>query len=368
MKLKVKEIIEWLDTGKLRTEQTTQRRFIYQTMEVNLFDGTITRAGNVLKSILQHHIQLPALYFWERDGKYNIHDGKQRILSIYYFIKPTPDISVVTNLHGKEVAFSGLTAEQKQYLLDYEFDIVVVSGDQEKEETTFYLINTNAVPLTPYEALRGMFYGTFLYEFESYLEAKAKMTDKIKQIGRGEQAILFLYNCFKLLGEKENDKRIRKFLESIRNNSFNSKLYKLDETVGLFSELLKILTIPDSKALEVAALIIRKGYDKDRICDYFRQIIRRSNDVKRWNIDTFTTAINNLINNNIECDGKRFFTDNDKDLLYARSQRCAGLYCNENNYKKLEVDHITKWSKGGKTILDNARLLCKSCNSSGKYN
>jgi hypothetical protein len=142
----------------------------------------------------------------------------------------------------------------------------------------------------------------------------------------------------------------------------------MDETIEIFSEVSKILNIQDEKALSISAFIVKKGFDKDIICDYFRRIMRQRNDIKRWTMDQYSIAINNLINHNIECDGKRFFTNDDKDSLYARSQRCAGLNCSETNYTQLEVDHITKWSEGGKTILDNARLLCKSCNASGRYN
>jgi 5-methylcytosine-specific restriction endonuclease McrA len=28
----------------------------------------------------------------------------------------------------------------------------------------------------------------------------------------------------------------------------------------------------------------------------------------------------------------------------------------------MEADHITPWSKGGKTVSDNCQMLCLSCN------
>jgi 5-methylcytosine-specific restriction endonuclease McrA len=36
----------------------------------------------------------------------------------------------------------------------------------------------------------------------------------------------------------------------------------------------------------------------------------------------------------------------------------------EFTYVDLEMDHIKPWSKGGKTELENAQLLCKHCNTS----
>ena len=365
MQKTVKEIIEMIDNGSLHYDQSTQRNFIYFTINQNTDDGDLTKAGNVIRSILQFDIQLPALYFWDNgNGEYNIHDGKQRILSIYYFYKPTNKINVVTRINGREVTFRGLSQEQKDKLLNYTFDIVVKKGTPEQEETSFYMINTNSVPLTDYESLRGMFHGTWIYEFEQFLDSKSRVVDNIKKIGRGEQAIQFLYNCFGLLNDKGALNKIRLYLRSVRNSSFKPDEYKLNEIIDTYSEFIKITSVTSEKSLLVASFIINKGWDKDIILDYYRRIMRKPNDVTRWKFETHKTAISKLIQEDIECDGKRLFSEDDKSTLYKRSQKCAEANCNISNYKELEVDHIEPWSKGGATILDNARLLCKFHNTS----
>lgn len=365
MKKTVEEIIEMIDNGTLHYDQTTQRKFIYYTINKQTDDGSITKAGNVIRSILQFDIQLPALYFWDiGNGEYNIHDGKQRILSLYYFMKPTKAINVVTRINGRETTFNGLSEDQKEKLRKYTFDIVVKSGDKEKEEQSFYMINTNSEPLTDYESLRGMLYGTWIYEFEQFIESKSKVVDNIHSVNRGEQAIQFLYNCFGLLGDRLAVEKVRSYLRNVRDNSFNPDDYKLNEIVDVFSEFVKITSVESEKAILVASFIVNRGWDKDAILDYYRKIMRSANDVKKWKFETHRTAISKLIQDDIECDGKRLFTDDDKSSLYKRSQKCAEANCKVTNYKELEVDHITPWSKGGRTILDNARLLCKSHNAS----
>lgn len=365
MQKTVREIIEMIESGKLHYGQSTQRNFIYYTLTKKTEDGELTKAGNVIRSILQFDIQLPALFFWEdENGEYNVHDGKQRILSLYYFIKPTKDINIITRLNGRESGYNGLTIEQKEKLQDYRFDIVVKKGEPEQEENSFYLINTNSVPLTDYESLRGMFYGTWIYEFEQYIESKSKVVDKITKIGRGEQAIMFLNNCFGLLGDKTAMVKINGYLRGIRKNSFNQQEYNLEKIIEVYAEFSKITSVSDEKSILVASFIINKGWDKDTIMDYYRKIVRSANDVKSWKIETHETAIKKLIQDNIECDGKRIFSDDDKSTLYKRSQKCAEADCKITNYKQLETDHKEAWSKGGKTIVDNGRLLCKSHNAS----
>ena len=365
MQKTVNEIIEMIDEGKLHYDQSTQRKFIYFTINKKTEDGEITKAGNIIRSILQLDIQLPALFFWEKEeGKYNIHDGKQRVLSIYYFIKPTKEINVVTRINGKETTYNGLTDEQREKLLKYKFDITIKKGDEKHEENSFYEINTNSEPLTDYESLRGMFHGKWIYEFENYLETKSKVVDKIKKIGRGEQAIYFLFNCFKLLGDKNEQLKIREFLRGVRNNNFISEEYKMDDIIDIYSEILRIEQIHDIKSIQVASYIVEKNWDREKIINYYRKISKKANDIKSWKVETHKIAINKLIQDDIECDGKRYFTDEDKSSLYKRSQRCAEANCKIDNYKELEVDHKEAWSHGGKTILGNGQLLCKSHNAS----
>ena len=365
MKKTVKEIIEMIDSGKLHYDQSTQRNFIYMSMpQVKTDDGDITRAGNVIRSILQFDIQLPALYFWDLgNGGYNIHDGKQRILSLYYFIKPVPTLNVITRINGRERSFSGLSDSDKQKLLDYTLDIVVKKGTQEQEEQSFYVINTNSVPLTDYESLRGMFHGSWIYGFEQYLELKSGVIDRVKKIGRGEQAILFLYNCFELLGDRIALTRIKINLRGVRNNGFDPAEYKMDETVELYSDISKVTGISDERAIQVAGYIIRSGWDKQAILEYYRSIVKLPNDIKKWAFETHVVAISKLIQDGIVCDGKRFFSDDDKSAKYKTNQLCSHPTCGESNYNNLEKDHIVAWSRGGKTNIDNLQLLCKPHNA-----
>lgn len=45
-------------------------------------------------------------------------------------------------------------------------------------------------------------------------------------------------------------------------------------------------------------------------------------------------------------------------ILKKNRYRCK--HCGSRN--ELEVDHVIPWSKGGKTTIGNARVLCKACN------
>jgi 5-methylcytosine-specific restriction endonuclease McrA len=72
-------------------------------------------------------------------------------------------------------------------------------------------------------------------------------------------------------------------------------------------------------------------------------------------------------------DGRRIFDQNIKGVLWTRLlqkykvPKCPNPDQNEDckkilTYYDAQIDHINPWSKGGRTILKNAQLICSSCN------
>lgn len=379
MQKTVREIIDMINTGKLQYNQSTQRKFVYADMDAQLDCGKTTKSGSLIHSILEYNIQLPAVYFWHNTdtGHLNIHDGKQRLLSLYYFINPTPSINFTTIRNGKAMNFNALSSADQEKLLNYTFDIVERTGTSEEEEKSFYLINTNSVNLTSYECLSGMLHGTFLTQFENFVEHAAKTMDQVKPIGRGEQAYKLLLTMFDLCDSKKatgNDKSMLLLCDRIRplrDNWFDPKSFSFDEILQVFNEFSRVTKVKEDRALAVAAYIVRKNYEADDIINLYRKSMKGINDIGSWDIDTHKTFIDYFVENGYSAslDPKRNFDKEIKDQLYARSNCCAhiddnGNHCTETNYSKLEVDHITPWSKGGRTILANAQLLCKHHNTS----
>ena len=59
----------------------------------------------------------------------------------------------------------------------------------------------------------------------------------------------------------------------------------------------------------------------------------------------------------------RAFSDGMKQKVYEKqSGTCAKCGISDLAIGQMEADHITPWSKGGKTSEDNCQMLCKKCN------
>lgn len=93
----------------------------------------------------------------------------------------------------------------------------------------------------------------------------------------------------------------------------------------------------------------------------------KSNDAKFTDKAIEIENIIQAIVQGISVDDKRLFTIDDKRELLAQKESQGKKYqceiCKKWFYEdELQVDHIEAWSKGGRTVLSNAQLLCGPCN------
>ena len=58
----------------------------------------------------------------------------------------------------------------------------------------------------------------------------------------------------------------------------------------------------------------------------------------------------------------RTFTESQKRVAYEKQAGVCPRCGNHFDIREMEADHITPWSKGGKTNPENCQLLCLECN------
>ena len=93
----------------------------------------------------------------------------------------------------------------------------------------------------------------------------------------------------------------------------------------------------------------------------------KSDDVKFTNKSKEIEDIIQAVVSGISVDDKRLFTIDDKRMYLSQQPTLEGKYqcasCKKWFYsEELQMDHIEAWSKGGRTVLSNAQLLCGPCN------
>lgn len=58
----------------------------------------------------------------------------------------------------------------------------------------------------------------------------------------------------------------------------------------------------------------------------------------------------------------RAFTEKQKRKMYEEQNGVCPMCDKHFEIDEMEADHITPWSEGGKTELDNGQMLCITCN------
>ena len=253
----------------------------------------------VIDSIL-NDVPLPAFYLWDNNGKLEVLDGKQRIEAIKKFKE--------NDLEYNNKIWKLTDTNIQEKFNETELAVIICCGEEELKRKIFNRINTLGVPLSPYEVLNGLYHGEYLRGLTLYVSNDKDALKVLGQNSRGKnQMRVIKYIC--ILKEIKN---LNDYVKEIKDKSFAD----------------------DSKFT-----------DKNKeIEDIIQAIV-----------------------NGISVDEKRLFTIDDKRELLAKSLCENGKYqctiCKKWFYPdELQMDHKEAWSKGGRTVLSNAALLCGPCN------
>jgi hypothetical protein len=352
-KIEIRTIKDLLDSDKYYTNINIQRKYIYNHAQ----------AKYLLDSI-QKQIPIPAIYLWDNsNGTYDVLDGKQRVTVMRLFKNPDYLDGSVHNFfidHMDEDAFE-----------KYQIPVLVCNGTEQEKIETFRRINTTAIALKEFEIYNALYQGVFVEEFGDWGIHVSPQEEKIFGSGkRGE-------NCIKAVSLFTNEKE--NYFSHNHDTSFVNGLKPIIDR--LVTDTFEIFGKDETKDLYILAKIILENSNDQSKIDTWKlntqEIIEIFNEFKANGEISNAPSKESFYKELLGCykitglDSKRFFTKDDKKILYeklkngkTRGKKICPLCSKEHAFDQFEVDHQTAWSKGGKTALNNAALLCKKCNGS----
>lgn len=350
--MKIKELYDKVNDGTIISDIELQREIIYDTEKQRL----------VIDSIV-NGIPLPAFYFWKNsDGILEVLDGKQRI-------------EAIKNFYQNDLEYNGKLFKQTDKSLqdkigDTEIKEIITEGTEQLKREIFRRINTLGVPLSEYEVLNGLYHGEYLRGLTTYSEQDKKAKKVLGKAERGNAKIRLL----RLLGEVKGfsgKDGINDYVKQHKDDTFATDQKEIKKYIDFIADVFdfyNILPIQFKLALKYYKDAVIWKTKKNEINFAVKQFLK-SDDAKILN-NRKPKEIEDIIQaivNNISVDPKRLFTKDDKEQLASKKNPINNKYQCEicKNYfylDELEVDHITAWSKGGRTVLSNAQLLCKPCN------
>lgn len=345
--MKIGELYEKIRNGVIVSDIELQREIVYNREKQTL----------VVDSIM-NDVPLPAFYLWENeDGKLEVLDGKQRIEAIQKFIE--------NDLEYHDALWKNTDPILQKKLLDTELSVIVCSGSNELKREIFNRINTLGVPLSPYEVLNGLYHGEYLRGLTSYVSQDRAASKVLGTNSRGKNQMRVLKFICQLKGEKD----IRDYVEAQQNTAFAADQRAIMKYIRFIKDI-----FDDYGQLDIYfSLAVKYLQDiaiwKEHKMEINLRIKRylKSNDCKVTDKRKEIEDIIQAIVNGISVDDKRLFTIDDKRELLSRRECRDGKYacmaCRKWFYPaELQMDHIEAWSKGGRTVLSNAELLCEPCN------
>lgn len=350
-------------SGKLTIQPEYQRNYIYA-------DGKKDVA--VIDSILKGY-PLGLIYFTKvAEDKYEVLDGQQRITSFGRFVTNKLEIK---GADGKERRFIGLPEDQKEKILKTTLTIYICEGTETEIKEWFKTINIAGIPLNEQELSNAIHSGPFV--------TKAK-----EEFSNSQNANVQKWSAY-IKGSADRQDFLRTALEWVSKGHIDSYMsaHRYDDNIielkAYFNSVLdwvgsvfqdvesNMNSLPWGQFYEtyhgnaydqqVVSEKLRELYadtdvnDKKGICEY---ILGGCTDTKLLNIRIFDEKTKKAVYAKQTTDAT--------DLGVSNCPLCAlGHDANRTRIWKLtemDADHVTAWSHGGATDIDNCQMLCKTHN------
>lgn len=349
--IEIRTVKDLLDASKYLTNINMQRKYIYAQKD----------AEYLLDSI-QKKIPIPAVYLWDNnDGTYNVLDGKQRITVLRLKNNPHYLPGAIYNFFIdfiSEVDFE-----------NYEIPVIICNGTEQEKIETFRRINTTAIPLKEFEIYNALYQGVFVEEFGDWGINVSLNESKI--FGKGVRGD----NCIKALKLFTNE--IEDYFNHNRDVSFVCGLKRnIDKLVA---DTFAIFQTYENDLYILAKIVLENTNDESKIKSWklnSAKIAELFNEYGANGEISNAPSKESFYKELLDCynitglDSKRFFSKDDKKVLYesldsgkVKGKRLCPSCGAEFSFDEFEIDHIEPWSKGGRTAIKNAALLCKKCNA-----
>ena len=349
--------------GKLTIQPEYQRNYIYA-------DGKKDVA--VIQSIL-HGYPLGLIYFNKiSDDKYEVLDGQQRITSIGRYV--TGKFAIQDD-NGMEQHFSGLPQDKQSEILNTELLVYACQGTESEIKEWFKTINIAGVPLNDQELLNAVYSGSFVTmakaEFSNSQNANVQMWSAYINGSVNRQD--YLATALKWVSHDH----VSDYMSQHRyDNNINELRTYFTSVIDWASSVFTDVT-NEMRGLEWGRLYEQyhqNAYNPVDVSTKLHQLYADPSVTNRKGICEYILggcADTKLLN-------IRIFSDVDKQAAYEQQTQAAQQQgvsncplCaigNDNNHTRIwklsemDADHVTAWSRGGSTSLDNCQMLCKTHN------
>lgn len=350
--------------GKLVIQPEFQRHYIY---------GDGKRDVAVINSLLKNY-PLGLIYFNVNGDTLEVLDGQQRITSVGRFVTGKFAIQV----DGNEQTFGSLPKDAKDLILASDLLVYECEGTESEIKEWFRTINISGAPLTPQELLNAIYSGPFVTaakaEFSNSNNANLhKWSTYVKGDPKRQEVLEVALEWV----AASQDETIDSYLATHRTETKISELKRYFTSVIDWVD--SVFSVPHK---EMRGLEWGRLYEEYHNTAYKPATLAK--DVETLFGDEAVTNVRGVFEyllsgkKKTELLAVRLFDDKTKKTSYNKQTKdsekteksncsvCASVKnANQSRIYKLaemEADHVTAWSKGGQSGIENCEMLCETHN------
>ena len=333
--------------GRLNVRPAYQREFVYKPQQRDAVINTV-----------RHNFPLNVMY-WVRNGEggFEMLDGQQRTISICRYVNGEFSINHQT--------FENLTKEEREDILNYQLVIYICEGTEREKLDWFDVVNTAGEKLTAQERRNAIYAGPWLNEAKKLFSKNGCPAVQIADGYMNGSAIRqeILETVLEWIAAK-NDEEIKDYMSKHQNDSDCAALWEyFEKVITWVKETFPNKRIKLMKGLPWGIYFNKYGhikYDADKFEKRISQLLRDDEDVN--DITNQRGIYEYLLDGDERHLSIRAFSPKMAQTAYERQHGICPKCGKKYDFDQMQADHITPWSKGGKTVAENCQMLCADCN------
>ncbi|MDD6560929.1 MAG: HNH endonuclease [Lactimicrobium massiliense] len=328
--------------GTLNIRPAFQREFIYKDKQRDEVINTVMKG-----------FPLNVMYWVKSDnGGYELLDGQQRTISIAQYVNG--DFSV------NHMGFDNLTETERNQILDYKLMIYICQGTDKEKLDWFKIINIAGEQLTDQELRNAIYTGEWLSEAKKYFSKTGCPAYQIASDYLKGSAIRqdYLETAIRWISSREGI-QIEDYMAKHQHDSNCNELWLYFQNVINWVKVIFPKYRKEMKGLEWGIYYnkySKNNYDPKTLEAKIIDLMQDDDVTKKSGIYEY------LLDGAEKHLSIRAFTQSMARAAYERQKGICPVCGRHFEITEMQADHITPWSKGGKTTPENCQMLCAECN------
>ena len=328
--------------GRLNIRPAFQREFIYKEKQ----------RDEVIKTVLKG-FPLNVMYWVKSDdGNFELLDGQQRTISLCQYVNK--EFSINSRM------FQNLTKTEQEQILNYKLMVYICEGNDKEKLDWFETINIAGEKLTHQELKNAMYTGTWLIEAKKYFSKTACPASQIADKYLNGSAIRqdYLETALSWISARDGIE-IADYMALHQHDTNCNELWLYFKSVIDWVQVIFPNYRKEMKGRDWGIFFNKYGknqYDAKTLESRIVELMEDDDVTNNGGIYEY------LLSGEEKHLSIRAFTPKMARTAFERQKGVCPKCGKTFTIEEMQADHITPWSKGGKTIAENCQMLCADCN------